>query len=354
MLIDVVRANTPTGPQNIVIKRATSPAEIAKLEREAEILVGAGDEGIVRRVNTAVPVAGNGLYMLRVEGLSLAEYNNLRGPLLPIQVAGVMALLCQTLSAMHQRGITHGAIDPTHILLRADGAPVICSWGRVGHSPADDCRAIAQMMLDQLQPTAASTPSLAPDSDADVRARLILLEVTDEIIRRPDDSVPTLGDLGQLIARHIPDRQLASVTTQAATQIKESRIPQADPPLPSLGEMPQPSNEPLSNQTFESPHIQQSESTFNTPQPPIADDVFVEPSHFSTLAKFLIVGVLLMLPVLLTVTVLGFRRGGDRPPNEAAIPPVSTTLSPTTTTETTTTTTFVPLPSTSLPGVIAG
>ena len=61
-----------------------------------------------------------------------------------------------------------------------------------------------------------------------------------------------------------------------------------------------------------------------------------------------------MLPVLLAVTILGFRRGGDRPPNEAAIPPVSTTLSPTTTTETTTTTTFVPLPSTSLPGVIAG
>lgn len=99
---------------------------------EAAALAAARHPGVVELAD--VDVDAGVLRTQRLEGARpLAE----AGPLTAAEIAGVLASVAATLADLHDRGVVHGGIDAGHVLLAADGRPVLCSFGREGDRPGD-------------------------------------------------------------------------------------------------------------------------------------------------------------------------------------------------------------------------
>ncbi|MDP9402075.1 MAG: hypothetical protein M3P85_01805, partial [Actinomycetota bacterium] len=79
------------------------------------------------------------------------------------EVAGLAAAVATTLADLHDLGVVHGGIDATHVLMTADGRPVLCSLGR-GGDPADDVAALGRLV-------SALLDAAPPEARGGVRAR---------------------------------------------------------------------------------------------------------------------------------------------------------------------------------------
>ncbi|MGH9278752.1 MAG: hypothetical protein ACRD12_11710, partial [Acidimicrobiales bacterium] len=129
-----------------VVKTAETPDEAARLRREADLLDVAAHPGLVE----VVDFADGSQPVLRTSyvGVSLAE-----GPPLEIdEVAGVAAAVASTLADLHDLGLVHAAVQPSHVLLDGDGRPVLCGLGHGGLTgerlPAGDGDGDGDEMLD--------------------------------------------------------------------------------------------------------------------------------------------------------------------------------------------------------------
>ena len=77
-------------------------------------------------------------------------------------VAGLGATLATTLADMHEFGVTHGGIEPAHVLLDDDYRPMFCSFGRartdtgagIAARRQADVSALATLLIDRLPPGA--------------------------------------------------------------------------------------------------------------------------------------------------------------------------------------------------------
>jgi hypothetical protein len=125
----------------VVRKEATSAAEAARLANEALVLRVARHPGVVRLLH----FDGRVLETRWVDGPSA-------GSLTPCQGAA----LATTLADLHAIGVVHGAVEPSHVLVPADGKPVLCGFGQgaLGASRgdprlADDVAALATMLRAQ-------------------------------------------------------------------------------------------------------------------------------------------------------------------------------------------------------------
>src|SRR5205823_14171913 len=71
-------------------------------------------------------------------------------------VAPLVAHVATTLADLHELGVSHGAVEPSHILLHPDGRPVLCSLGRSegtttgDQAAAHDVTGLARLTLDRL------------------------------------------------------------------------------------------------------------------------------------------------------------------------------------------------------------
>lgn len=108
-----------------------------RVQEEAVALAAARHPGIVELVDATDGV-------LRTTHLRHACPLSEAGPLTADEVAGVVAAVATTLADLHERGVVHGGLDAGHVLVAADGQPVLCSLGR-GGSPADDVLALATL-----------------------------------------------------------------------------------------------------------------------------------------------------------------------------------------------------------------
>ncbi|MGI8685897.1 MAG: hypothetical protein ACR2MO_12575, partial [Acidimicrobiales bacterium] len=108
-----------------------------RVEAEAAALAAAHHPGVVELVDAAAGV-------LRTTHLPDARPLADAGPLTADEVAGVVAAVATTLADLHERGVVHGGLDGGHVLVAADGRPVLCSLGRAG-SPADDVLALGTL-----------------------------------------------------------------------------------------------------------------------------------------------------------------------------------------------------------------
>jgi tRNA A-37 threonylcarbamoyl transferase component Bud32 len=137
-----------------VRKVAHTSGERIRLERELTVLEQARHPGVVHLVDAEVGDDGpSALVLAAVDGGPLAD----AGQLSPRHVAALGAELATTLADLHDIGVIHGGLDPSHVLLDGDGRPVLCSFGRGrsrgdrdGPSPADDVAALAAMLESQL------------------------------------------------------------------------------------------------------------------------------------------------------------------------------------------------------------
>ena len=110
----------------VVRKVAGSDADRKRLEREARILRSAAHPGVVRLIEVAGGGPPSELIVSRVEGGDLRALD--RG-LDWSEIAGLGAALATTVADLHHIGFVHGAIRAEHVLLDADGRPVLCGFG---------------------------------------------------------------------------------------------------------------------------------------------------------------------------------------------------------------------------------
>ena len=134
--------------QPVVVKRATTLDDIARLEHEASMLRAADHPGVI----PLVALERDGAQAMLVT--AVAGRRTLRDG----GDAGLLAALAETIADLHDLGVVHGRIEPSHVIVAADGRPVLCGLaegGRVadGADPAVDVRALGQLLLDLLETT---------------------------------------------------------------------------------------------------------------------------------------------------------------------------------------------------------
>src|SRR5690625_3108222 len=104
----------------VAVKVATTPGDVARLAAEAQVLEQLGHPGLVAFVAHRVTDTGSEL-LTRYAGPPLTHWRGSTD-----EVAGLVAAVATTVSDLHDRGITHGRIDRSHVLLAEDGRPVLC------------------------------------------------------------------------------------------------------------------------------------------------------------------------------------------------------------------------------------
>lgn len=111
-------------------------------DEEAATLAAARHPGVVELVD----VVDGALRTVRVDGRSLADLP----PLVPDEVAGVAAAVATTLADLHERGVAHGGVEPSHVLVATDGRILLCSLGRPA-DPRDDVAALGRLVAALLE-----------------------------------------------------------------------------------------------------------------------------------------------------------------------------------------------------------
>lgn len=138
--------------RGIVRKLAEMAGDRERLAAETSILRDAAHPGVVQILPGLTTGDPELLEFRMVDGSTIAE----RSPLDPLEVAWVGAALATTVADLHDIGIAHRAIEPSHVLIDRGGRPVLCGFGsaRRASSTADfarekraDVAALAQMLI---------------------------------------------------------------------------------------------------------------------------------------------------------------------------------------------------------------
>ena len=115
-------------------KRSRDPADADRLAHEADVLTAAQHPGVVELV--AGERDGTGLTL--VTGFVGTHSLDTLGRISVERAAGLIAALAETVADLHDLGIVHGRIDPSHVIIGAGGRPVLCGFaggGRIGTTP---------------------------------------------------------------------------------------------------------------------------------------------------------------------------------------------------------------------------
>ncbi len=108
----------------LVAVKAPPADDPERTGREAQILRDLRHPGVVEVVDPHDD--GRELHTRWVGARTAAD---LPRPLEPDRAAGLVLAVAATVSDLHQAGIVHGNLDPTHVLLDPFGRPVLCGFG---------------------------------------------------------------------------------------------------------------------------------------------------------------------------------------------------------------------------------
>jgi eukaryotic-like serine/threonine-protein kinase len=191
------------GGRRVAIKRVTAaaPAHVAHLRREAMVLAALDHPNVVRLIDVVPDEAGVCLVMAYAAGGSVEQLAR-RRRLSQSETVAVVTAVADALASAHRRGVVHGDVKPSNILLTADGVPLLADFG-VARLPGEQLRAGTPQYAD---------PSGDQGATADVYA---LAVVAYELLtgRRPDGPPAPVGymapDVGPALATVI-DRALAA------------------------------------------------------------------------------------------------------------------------------------------------
>jgi hypothetical protein len=221
MSMQVTVALDGEGP--IAIKTATGAGDIARLRLEAERLERAAHPGLVLVVG-----------QLREEGVDGTQPETPTDVVLrtrfvgdPVShwtgsvagVAGLGAAVAATLADLHDIGVVHGRVDPTHILVGDDGRPRLCGLSHPGGAePHDDVAALGRVLGEVLEGAIPerrrSRPWLGRSSAAHRRA-------LEQVITRALDPIPSRRPNARLLASSI------------LTAVPGAELPAGHPPSPT-------------------------------------------------------------------------------------------------------------------------
>lgn len=217
---------TDGGP--VVVKRATG-ADAARLRAAGERLVGAAHPGVVQVIDSQ----GSGTtWELRL--VHAGRPADAVGPLRPAQVAALVAGAAATLADLHDAGIVHGRLIPSHLLIGPHGRPVLCGFGDAanGAEPVDDVAALGSIIVALLGAGAGADAAPLPErrwarrGSSGAWARRTLLLLADHACAEPPTRRPSARRFAASIAEAFP----------AAA---------SEPPYPPEHDLPVPDRDPL-------------------------------------------------------------------------------------------------------------
>ena len=139
---DVYRATDLTNGSCVALKlvRSNDPEFARRLTREARVLEGLDDPGLVHLLDTGLADGQAFLVMELVEGDTLSRALE-RGPFGAPASAQLGARLATALAHVHERGIVHRDVKPSNILLDQFGQAKLGDFGIAAH---DDTTAYTQ------------------------------------------------------------------------------------------------------------------------------------------------------------------------------------------------------------------
>jgi serine/threonine protein kinase len=110
----------------LALKRSTDETDAARLEHEAAVLRLAAHPGLVELV--ACERDETGAVTLATEFVGLHSLDTI-GAVTVQRAASIVATVASTLADLHDAGIVHGRVEPSHILVGASGQPKLCGLG---------------------------------------------------------------------------------------------------------------------------------------------------------------------------------------------------------------------------------
>lgn len=142
-----------TGSRPLVIKEALPGPGAERVRAEVAALRAAQHPGVVTLVDSTDDEHGA---VLRTRFCGSRTMAN-AGRLDIERAAGLVAALATTVADLHDLGVHHGRITPDHVLISADGRPVLCGFAeaRMGASRAEmatDVAALGGLLRDLLSP----------------------------------------------------------------------------------------------------------------------------------------------------------------------------------------------------------
>ncbi|MDP9394669.1 MAG: protein kinase [Actinomycetota bacterium] len=109
--------------------RAATPAALDRIKREAGLLATLDHPHVLRLRSVLREGRDVVLVLDYADGGSLTALLSRRGTLPPAEVVTLLVPLAQALAAAHARGVVHGDVTPSNVLLSADGRPLLADLG---------------------------------------------------------------------------------------------------------------------------------------------------------------------------------------------------------------------------------
>ena len=204
-----------SGPRPCVVKTARTPGARSRLEHEVTVLTAAQHPGVV----TLIDVEDDG-EVLRVRTVFCGSRTLANHPAQPVaRVAGIIAALAATVGDLHDLDIAHGRISLEHVLLGADGRPILCGFGDASIGPSaasrrsDDVFALGTLMHTLLEHHGDEVAPIPPArfgrrSSWSGYQRRALLNLADQATSDDAALRPTASQLAQNIRSTVPDATL--------------------------------------------------------------------------------------------------------------------------------------------------
>jgi hypothetical protein len=221
----------------VLVKSAADPAGRARLAAEADVLGRLAGLGVVRPIGFHDEGDAAHLHLAWVGPHSLATVTGLP----PEGCAAVAAGVAETLAALHERGVVHGAVRPDHVLLAADGRPVLTGLAhavapdaaRPGSgpplSPADDVAALGELLVGLVSPTdvGALVPERRAGRRRDAGTRGVLLTLADRATADDPAARPSAAQLAVDLRALAPGRARPGSTAPSPSACPSPPAPRA-------------------------------------------------------------------------------------------------------------------------------
>lgn len=210
--------------RRVVLRRWTGgAARVAEVRRRAALWGSVAGDGVVAVRD--VVVLGDDLVVVSdlARGGGLDTVVGRRGGLTPGQVVTAVAPVARTLAAAHARGLVHGRIALSNVVLDEDGRPMLTDWLLAGNGEAAaDVAALVAMALGCLLDDAPADLSAALRSASDahsladallstVSAEPLLAASTTPSVERPPDDQPVAARHGLMGAAAVAAAAIALV-----------------------------------------------------------------------------------------------------------------------------------------------
>jgi hypothetical protein len=223
------------GPRPLVIKQARGGSAPTRLRAEAEALRRAQHPGVVGLVD--VTDTGD-------EVVIRTRYCGSRtlasaGTITVKRAAGLIAAVATTVADLHDLGIRHGRLTPDHVLIAADGRPVLCGFAdaalldQADPGTADDVLAVGTMLQHLLEPLGDVAPIPATRFGRrgawSGHQRRALLNLADQATADEPALRPTARQLAENIRATVPDATLFDETSYGEHRDEAREAPHPDP-----------------------------------------------------------------------------------------------------------------------------